>query len=508
MRTPATRWLLLAVLLLLGLGLGVAARAGEEPAYWALAFENDTPKQLVLEDAAAGKLRFYWYVVYRVKNPEQKPLPARLRLALKLSIGNQVKDYDDGFDNVAEMHVEKKVLERPVCNWAEMRAQPLKPGESREGIAIFSLGNEAPDFDKMTVYVRGLAELRPLGREGNVRKARERTLLLRYEQVASRWRSGKELKYLPEEWTLEEVAVTDRGEGEDEAAKKAGQKLQELIEKAKKEAERRKKLDAEGAKPPPGKSSAGPPKTPIAAGPPAGQPAPDLVNTLRKIAAGTPTVRATLAEAIGQGERRQEATGTLCVGKDGKFTIERNSQPGTEQALKEQRVFDSQHLWIQTVAKGVGATVRRWTVAATKKEWYTLDGKPEVDFAAVANPARAWRLFADDLLYLGTERLGRETAYVFEVCPDKKHEALLSGPLVCDVLAKAPGRRIRFWLGSVTGFQLKMQVRDDRGGVVAALECTDLSVDAPVPPDAFVFKPPAGVEVIDMNAAFAAGDKP
>jgi len=508
MRTVKTRWPLLAVLLALGFGLlaAASARAGQEPAYWALAFENDTPKQLVLEDPA-GKLRFFWYLVYRVKNPAEKPLPAHLRLSLKLALEKQVSDYDDGFDNVAEAHIEKKILEREACNWAELRATPLKPGESREGIAIFSVGREAPDFDKMTIFVRGLAELRPLGRDDNVRKYRERTLLLRYEQVASRWRAGKELKYLPEEWALEEVSIADRGESEAQPSPEASKKLQELIEKARKEAERRRKLLEEGAKPPPEKSSAEPTKMPTVAGPPTGRPAPDLVNTLRKVAAGTPTVRATVTETLGRGERQQAASGTICVGKDGRFTLERNTQPGTERALKEQRIFDGKDLWVQTVAKGVGDAVRRWTVAATKKEWHTLDGRPEVDFATVANPARAWRLFADDLLYLGTERLGRETAYVFEARPDKRHDALLGGPLTGEVLGKAAGRRVRFWIGSVTGFQLRMQVYDERDQVVALLECSDLSVDAPVPPDAFVFKPPAGVEVIDMNAAFAANEK-
>jgi outer membrane lipoprotein-sorting protein len=384
----------------------------------------------------------------------------------------------------------------------------MAPGESREGIAIFPVGREAPDFDKMTISVRGLAELRPLGRDEKGRKFRERVLLLKYEQVSSQWRAGKELKYLPEEWSLDEISLPDRAGEEPEDAAKLKKKLEELLERAKKEEERRKKImEGSPAPPPPAKSSSGAPPAAIAAGLPVGKPAPDLIATLRKAAASAPPVRATFTEATGRDERRQEVSGTLCVARDGKFAIERNLHPGTERAIKEQRVFDGAHLWIHTAAQGVGDTVRRWTVAATKKEWHTLEGRPEVDFATVANPARAWLVFADDLIFLGAETLSREEAYVFEVRPDKKHEALLSGPLTGELLGKALGRRVRFWIGKVSAFQLRMQVYDDRDQAVAALDCGDLSFDAPLAPETFAFKPPAGVEVTDMNAAYAASEK-
>ncbi len=522
MKTSSLAGLLLAV----SLALAAAALAGaadppaEQPAtaYWALAFENDTPKQLVLEDAA-GKLRFFWYVVYRVKNPESNPLPARLRLTMRLALEKEARDYDDSFDRVAELHIEKKVLERPVCNWAELREHALKPGETREGIAIFPVGREAPDFDKMTIFVRGLAELRPLGREGNARKFRERILLLRYEQVASQWRAGKELKYLPEEWTLEEVTVADRGTSEASEAEKARQRLDDLLKKAKEQQDRKKGLlDSIAPAPPPAKSSAetapvasnGHPAPLASDGPAVGKPAPERLADLRKLAAASPPLRATLVETIRKGAVAQPpsavVTSTLIIGKDGKFALERTLRAGAEGGMQERRVFDGQHLWVQTIAKGVGDTVRRWTVAATKKEWHTLGGKPEVDFATVVNPARAWRLFGDDLVYLGTERLARETAYVFEIRPDKSYEALLGGPLASELLGKALGRRVRFWLGKDSAFQLKMEVYDDRGQAIAALECPELKADAAVPPETFAFKPPAGAEVVDMNAAFAVND--
>jgi hypothetical protein len=500
-----------ALLLVLLLAVAVLPSLGGEPPaeathYWALAFENDTPQLLNLEDTA-GKLNFYWYVVYRVKNPEGKPLPARVKLSLKLSLEKVEKTYPDLFDMGAEAHIEKKLLERPVCNWAEMALKPLQPGEKREGVAIFRVGNQAPDFDKMAVTVRGLAELRPLGREGNVRKFRERVLLLKYEQVASRWRTGKELKYIPEEWTLEDVQITDRGAAEAEESEKLSKQLEEL----KKKSEDLLKSKPPEPPPPPKeapKSSTEPSKTPLAAeGPESGKPAPQLLNALRQRAAATPCVRAAFREIIGRAERRQEIAGSLTLGKDGKFAIERNLNIGTDRGLKECRVFDGQDLWVQTIAKGVGDTIRRWGVAATKKQWYTVDGRPEVDFATVANPARAWRLFGDELIYLGVEQMGAESAYVFEARPGDKFAPLLEGPLTGEAVGKASGRRIRFWLGAAFGFQLRLRVYDDQGEVIAALECSEVAPDAATDPRTFTFKPPAGVEVIDMNAAIAAADK-
>lgn len=487
------------------LGVAAPASAAEgEPAYWALAFENDTPKQLALEDVG-GKLRFYWYLVYRVKNPESKPLPARLRLTLRLGLEKQVRDLDDTFDRLAEAHIEKKVLERPVCNWAELRAEPLKPGETREGLAMFAVGNESPDFDKMTLSVHGLAELRPIGRVGNVRKFRERVLLLKYEYVSSRWRAGKELKYLPEEWSLDDVAVTDRATTDAEDSGKLGKKLEELLKKAKEERER--KVIEEPPKPDNKSSTGGALKTPLAAGGPvSGRPAPELLKALRDVAPAC--IRASFTETIGRDERRQTAAGTLALAKDGKFAVERNLNAGSGKGLKEQRVFDGQTLWVKTAAAGVGDTVRRWTVAGTKKEWHTADGKPEVDFATVSNPVRAWRLFGDDLIYLGTERLASESAYILEIHPDKKLDAVIGGPLTGELLGKAAGRRLRFWIGAASGFQLRMCVYDERGQAIGELECTDVKLESSIPAETFAFKPPAGGEVIDMNAAIAENSAP
>ena len=482
---------------LLALGILAPLASAAEP-YWALTFENDTPKPLVLENVK-NKLSFYWYLIYRVSNPQDKPITPTLKFTVKLTIAKQVSVYQDLFDTIAELYVEKKVAERPLCNWAELRATPLKPGEKREGVAIFTLGNNPVDFDSMAIAVRGLAEPRPLGREGNVRKFRERVLLLKYQYVPSRWRAGKELKYEPEEWTLEDVDVVDRASAEGDAPQDPSAKLKELLKKAEEE---RKRMESQEPKPPP-KSSAAPTGPPMASGPRSGAPAPALLKALWERADKQPYARATFKERIGHGDRCQEAAGSIFLGKDERFATERLVNVGGSQALKERRIFDGKSLWIQTTAQGVGDTVRRWSVEATRKPWCTVDGRPEVDFATVANPVRAWRLFGDDLIYLGVEQLGGESAYVFEIRPGARYATVLGGPLSGELVGKAAGKRVRFWIGSVSAFQFRMQVRDDQDNVVALLECSDVRTDAVIDPARLAFTPPAGVEVIDMNAAMA-----
>ena len=500
----------LATVVMALMALSVAAfGSGVGGPYWSLAFENDTPKQLVLE-GTDGKLNFFWYVVFRVSNPGDKPLPPRLGLSMKLDIGKQATVYDDSYDTVAELHLEKKVLERPLCDWVELRETPLKPGEKREGVAIFRLGRQAPDFDTMVVSVRGLAEPRPIGREGNVRKCRERVLLLKYQYVPSRWRTAKELKYQPEEWTLQDFTIADRTATEAEEAGNLSKKLQESIKKAeearKKAEEERKRLPTPEEKKPPPKASAAPappPPRPAPGSPVAGEPAPELLKTLRLRADKQPYIRATFRETIGQGGRAGQASGTITLSKDSVFAAERIRDLGNAQALKELRVFDGKSLWIQTTAKGVGDSIRRWAVEATRKEWRSVDGRPEVDFGTLANPVRAWRLFGDGLVYLGIEQLGGESAYVFETRPGARFEAVLDGPIAGELLGRAAGKRVRFWVGSDSAFQRRMQISDDDGTVLGLLECSDVATDVVVDRQQFVFKAPAGVEVINMNASMA-----
>ena len=472
---------------------------------WSLEFGNDTPQQLVLEDAK-GKLQFYWYLLYWVKNPGTKPVRPQLNLTMKLTLGKDEKTYADGYNTQAELYLEKKVFRRKVCNWAEVRAKPLEPNEKREGVALFHLGTEMPDFDLMEIMVRGLAEPRFVGREGNVRKFRRSTLLLTYRYVPSRWRAGKELKYVPERWILEDVEVADRTLTEGQASDDVSKRLRELLKKAE---EARKKKPTSRAKPPPTEGDASKSRQELIAirySP--GSPAPQLLAALRELMTRPPAIRATFRETVGRGPRAQHASGTIIVERSGRFTMERLPRLAGRSTIKELRVFDGRSLWVQSSARGVGEAVRRWDSAKCRKEWFTIDGRPEVDFASVVNPARAWCLFFRALVYLGAERLPSESTYVLEARPGKEFERVLRGPLAPEVVGMALGRRVRFWLGESTGFLRKMEVYDRDGAVIARLECPEVHTDAVVEPSLFVFKPPKGVEVIEMSAGLAETSAP
>jgi outer membrane lipoprotein-sorting protein len=301
------------------------------------------------------------------------------------------------------------------------------------------------------------------------------------------------------------VKVPDRAEAATEQGDALSKRLQELRKKA--EELRKKVPPPERSKPPPHSSRGRLAGGLASAGPAIGRPAPKLLKALRTVADRWRSGRAAFTETVGREASRQTATGTIYLGKGRKFAIERILKLRAAQAIKELRVFDGQTLWAQTTTREFGHSVRRCDRDAARKHWRAVDGRPEVDFATVANPVQAWRLFGDDLVHLGIERLANEGAYVFEIRPDKKLEPVLTGPLSSEVLYKAAGRRVRFWIGAESGFQLRMRVYDDGGNVLASLECADLELDAHIPPDLFAYKVPPGVKVTDVNAAIADGDR-
>ncbi|MBL7222231.1 MAG: hypothetical protein ISS72_00120 [Candidatus Brocadiae bacterium] len=500
---------LAAVLLVAGLPpLTGTARGQEAAPQWALVFENDTPRALVLPGPVDG-LTYYWYVVYRVKNPTKMAVPTRIEVGLELTIKKETAVFEDVHDIVAEGHIEKKIIERPLLNWSEMaskKAGPLEPGKSRECVAIFRVGSRAAEFDTMRLIFRGLAARTQLGREGNVQKFRERILNLDYDYVDSRWADTKELKYNDERWVVKTTTLADRVDANQQAVDESAErlkKLRERIEKLRKNAPK----DVPKA---PGKSSAAPAQGGIlGAAQGIGLPAPQLVQALRQKASKHASVRLAFTQAVGgpQG-RRQQSTGIAYLRGDGRFATERSIDVGTPRALKELRVFDGKSLWIHTATRELGDGVRRWDAAATKKEWRTVASRGEVSFATVVNPLKAWCLFGGSLVRLGVEQLDGKAAHVLEARPDASLQAVLGGPLAGDLLGHTGGRRFRFWIDADSGIQLRMRVYDAAGAVVATLECSDTELDADLPASRFAFAAPKGVKVIDMNALMAANDKP
>jgi outer membrane lipoprotein-sorting protein len=518
-KTATSIILLTAALLLAGGLLPTAGRAraadsaeaatspregGEDaPTQWALVFENDTPQPLVLP-SPLNRLTYYWYMVYRVKNPTKKPVPTNIEVTLKLTIQKEHTTCRDVHDIVAERHIEKRIVERPLLNWNEMSRKTLDPGKSREAVAIFRVGPRAAEFDKMTITLRGLAARTALGRQGNVQKFRVRVLSIFYDYVDSRWTDTKELKYDDEKWEIKVVELTDRTDSNKRAVEESAERLKKLYERLEK---LRKGAPKTKPKPAP-KASAAPDRNGITTSAQGtGRPDPKLVKALGAKADRHRSTRAAFTEIVGPEGRRHKATGTLYLRNDSRFAIERSLNVGAARALKELRVFDGKALWTHTATRELGDSVRRWNVAATKKQWYSVAGRPEVDFPTLVNPVRAWRLFSSDLVRLGVERLEAEVAYVFEVRPGEKLRPVLTGPLTGELLAQAAGRRVRFWVGAKSGFQLRMRVYDRMGEVVASLECADVELDAHLPEARFAFAPPPGVKVIDMNAVMAANDK-
>jgi len=512
-----------ALALLLAAVCPVLGGENPEESFWVLSFSNETPKPLVIESLDGGHT-YYWYMVYHLKNTNDKPVPSELSFKLELTLAKQTSTYSDVSDLPAKRHLATKVVERPLMDSPELAKTLMKPGEAREGVAIFRLGPDSVDFDRMVISVKGLTQRRPLGREGesNVRKFRDRIFILKYNYVPSRWTTGKDLKLDEVEgefWKLVESEATDRTDAQDEKAKETLKKLDELRAIIDKELGRVPLPEPGKAAPkaapkaePKGEPKAEPkasigPTSGEAAAPLRAQSA-KLLAELRATSGRRKAARATFTEVIGAGEnQRRTVTGTLLVGPGGKMAIERLQGLATGQTLKETRVFDGETLWAQTSAKDVGDVVRRWAAAGAKKEWCQLDGRPEVDFATIVNPARAWRLFGDGLVFLGSEQLEKEAAYVFEVRPDARYAAIISGPLSGDLLGLPAAKRFRFWLGVQSGFQLRLQAYDEQGVVLGVLECTEVEPDAQVDPRRFAFQPPKGVDVVDMNAATAAADK-
>lgn len=471
---------------------------------WALVFENDTPRLLVLP-GALGKLTYYWYMTYRVKNPAKQPVPTGIEVTLTLTTKKEQDVYRDVHDLSAERHIEKKIVERLLLNWTEMGRGKLEPGKTREGVAIFRIGGRAAEFDRMTVTLRGLAARTFLGREGNVQKFRERILSIDYDYVESRWTDSKELKYVDEKWEIKVLELTDRTDADRQAAEETAERLRKLRERIEKLRQKAPKGKPKAAP----KSAAAPRRNGIASSARGvGLPDPALVRALAAKADLHRSVRAAFTEIVGPEKRRHKATGTVYLRGDLRFAIERSLDVGTARALKELRVFDGKTLWIHTATKELGDSVRRWDVAATKKEWHSVAERPEVTFPTVVNPLRAWRLFGGDLVRLGVEQLDAEAAYVFEIRPDARFRTVLDGPLTGELLGQAAGRRVRFWIGVNSGFQHRLRIYDKMGDVVASLECRSVELDAHLPDARFAFAPPAGVEVIDMNAVMAQNDKP
>jgi len=135
-------------------GVGVAAER-----WWQLACSVDRPWLLVVNDPAGGT-RYAWVVTFRVTNPSDQPVYYFPQFTLITETG---KLYRNVVDFAAE-RVAKERLRRPLANVIELIGE-LKPGETKEGMAVFPQPD--PQADHYDLYVGGLTnEYKVVERDG------------------------------------------------------------------------------------------------------------------------------------------------------------------------------------------------------------------------------------------------------------------------------------------------------------------------------------------------------
>jgi hypothetical protein len=174
----------LTVLLVMG-GLGVAAER-----WWQLNCSVDRPWLLVVNDPAGGS-RYACVVTFRVTNACDQPVFYFPQFTLTTETG---KLYRNVVDFAAE-RVAKARLHRPLATAVELMGE-LKPGETKEGLAVFPQPD--PAADHFELYVGGLTnEYKVVERDGQ-------SAVLRKVLVVEFYRPGDAYDvYLDKTYTVE-----------------------------------------------------------------------------------------------------------------------------------------------------------------------------------------------------------------------------------------------------------------------------------------------------------------
>jgi hypothetical protein len=160
------RVLLVALTLVVVATVGLKAAEGR---FWTLKCSVDRPWLLVVNDPV-DPVRYAWVVTFRVTNPTDQ---AVFYLPHFVITTENRKVYRNVVDFAAENEAEKR-LGRELPNVVDLIGE-LKPGESKEGLAVFPLPDR--DSDHFDLYVGGLSnEYKVIEREG--RSAVVRKMLL------------------------------------------------------------------------------------------------------------------------------------------------------------------------------------------------------------------------------------------------------------------------------------------------------------------------------------------
>lgn len=138
-----------------------------------------------------------------------------------------------------------------------------------------------------------------------------------------------------------------------------------------------------------------------------------------------------------------------------------------------------------------------YTLTETKKERQAV--KTLSGVGGGANPMNPMAVFKQaerifDAKLLPDETVDGKPVYVIEMMPKT------------DALKKRVGRTLSYY-DKKTGLGLKTLVYDGRGKVMTTTIMTDIQINADLRPERFVFKPPAGVTVVDATQRSNAGGR-
>ncbi|KPJ58112.1 MAG: hypothetical protein AMS15_09175 [Planctomycetes bacterium DG_23] len=135
--------LALSLLLLASCGLAFA-----EEECWTLEFESQIPRRMVIANSS-GESKVYWYMLYKVTNNTA----AEHFFIPDISIETETKKiYLDSLYPDPEWAVERRKGKK-FLNMAEMIGK-IKPGETKEGIALFPQID--PAADELRLVVMGI----------------------------------------------------------------------------------------------------------------------------------------------------------------------------------------------------------------------------------------------------------------------------------------------------------------------------------------------------------------
>jgi len=138
--------LLVIATVMAAVGAGVSAA---KVRYWTLECSVDKPWRLQVE-GPTGLPETVWVFTFKVTNPTDQTVYYVPQFTLTTETG---KLYHSTIDYAAEATAERR-LRRPLENLVDLIGD-LKPGETREAIAVFPLPD--PHADHYTLYVGGLS---------------------------------------------------------------------------------------------------------------------------------------------------------------------------------------------------------------------------------------------------------------------------------------------------------------------------------------------------------------